>query len=590
MVTRRFPRLPVFTPPATSLQSTRLTALERRNAATGVRPLSAGSTDPFQATGPDAVMRHLVHTNKAMHGVADVVLAAKDQMDKAREVQYDEDVMVYSPAGLCLTQPSATVDADLNVLEQVVDRARASPSTWMAGPTLPVDPRVPGFFDPGGNGAHDDLDLWVDASDVEDDLAQLEAAADRPDDTYVPTPRLVPRQPGWAEARVDAMRAGTFAFPETHDSDGSDEDDAARAVASPPRKYGYQVDESVELGREWGSSARQPRRVETWTRFDAAGAAPLRQHAATVGAGHAKVQPLVAVSSSSPARVLSPVKTPREFFGRDRAEQKAQAFNVYHGLRGKQYQQFNTESAMLAHLSEMDRVKAPPEVVGLVRAAHDTLDVSAYGVGDVVGGVLCKSLAFMRDLGVLLLPENRLSHIVVPPLAASLSGSALRVLHLGRNRLRQRGADALARGLPRMPHLTTLNVEDNGIPDAGMRAICVAVRSVRTLRTLILRRNAVGTKACRALAVTVGGSLPKSPGERRRQLAAMKRKQRENRRQLKQQAADGVAVDHASALTEEDIMAQVALNSVPAHPALTALDVRVGCLALLEGKRDVTDR
>lgn len=114
---------------------------------------------------------------------------------------------------------------------------------------------------------------------------------------------------------------------------------------------------------------------------------------------------------------------------------------------------------------------------------------------------LCAALAGDRSLEALNLSGRALADADVLEFAPLLGERAsMRLLWLGRNRIGNRGASAIAAQLAQNGSLLELRLWDNRIGDRGVCALADALRENVTLRTLILFGNRVRDVGAEALA------------------------------------------------------------------------------------------
>lgn len=115
--------------------------------------------------------------------------------------------------------------------------------------------------------------------------------------------------------------------------------------------------------------------------------------------------------------------------------------------------------------------------------------------------VIARVLPRLSALHVLYLPENDMRDVGVMMLAHTLpSATALHTLCLARNGVRDVGAVALARALPACTALAHLDLSENAIGARGCSALAEALPALTRLRELELDYNVVGNAGAAALA------------------------------------------------------------------------------------------
>jgi hypothetical protein len=198
---------------------------------------------------------------------------------------------------------------------------------------------------------------------------------------------------------------------------------------------------------------------------------------------------------SSSASILSPVKTPREFFGRTAADKREQCYRVYKGIGHKGYHEFGGSSSKLTQLSQQSRSKSPPKLHALVRTSECDVDlrcswlvqspqhvendarvmVCVCVVGcvretrrgdldDAAAETVAASISLVTGLRLLRVAHNRLTHLGIGRLLARIDVRSLIVLDVAHNNLGDRGAFIVAKCLEVRPsHAACLQFLGEGV-------------------------------------------------------------------------------------------------------------------------------
>lgn len=159
-----------------------------------------------------------------------------------------------------------------------------------------------------------------------------------------------------------------------------------------------------------------------------------------------------------------------------------------------------------------------PEGVEALAHAITTVPIRALWlkrnpVGVEGARVLADLLRAQPGLEVLDLTNTKLSDAGAEAIADGLLGqvglaSGLKVLLLGGNGIRVRGAEALAEALARHPFLRELGLAASQLGDAGAHALARGIERSRRLERLDLASNAIGVSGLGALLDAFGPASP----------------------------------------------------------------------------------
>ena len=142
--------------------------------------------------------------------------------------------------------------------------------------------------------------------------------------------------------------------------------------------------------------------------------------------------------------------------------------------------------------------KRRPEVDGSL-----VIDINNYGIGDVQGDCLGKSLKQLNNLSTLILRNNRLTDQSLKTIMSNVCYNSLEVLDLSQNCVSGSGVSALAMLLKsKVNNLHELNLSKCNIDCADMQRLCSALEfGSNTLQKLVLTYNKISSDGCKQLQV-----------------------------------------------------------------------------------------